>query len=109
MARAELDARKLGSSLAEAANPLDSLADILNNYDDFTPQHAMLGEYKACASNRDGKQNMKALELLLQYGNEEEKKKARTKLLKLSRIDDSSSSSDEVSNAESSDEDSDQE
>ena len=52
---------------------------------------------------------MKALELLLQYGNEQEKKKARTKLLKLSRMDDSASSSDEVSNDESSDEDSDQE
>jgi hypothetical protein len=64
---------------------------------------------KALKSSTKLEQNMKALELLLQYGNEEEKKKARTKLFKLSRIDDSSSSSDEVSNAESSDEDSDQE
>ena len=64
---------------------------------------------KALKSSTKLEQNMKALELLLQYGNEEEKKKARTKLLKLSRMDDSASSSDEVSNDESSDEDSDQE
>jgi hypothetical protein len=49
-----LGARKSGSSLAEAANPLDSLADMFNDYEEFTPQHAML-EYKACAANRDGK------------------------------------------------------
>jgi hypothetical protein len=42
MSRSELDARKSGSSLAEAANPLDSLAAMFNNYEDFTPQHAML-------------------------------------------------------------------
>lgn len=49
IARSELDARKSGSSLSEAANPLDSLADLFNNYEDFTPQHAML-EYTC----RDG-------------------------------------------------------
>ena len=62
---------------------------------------------KALKSSSKLEQNMKALELLLQYGNEQEKKKARGKLLKLSRIDDSSSSSDEDSNDDSSDEDSD--
>jgi hypothetical protein len=62
---------------------------------------------KALKSSSKLEQNMKALELLLQYGNEQEKKKARGKLLKLSRIDDSSSSSDEDSKDDSSDEDSD--
>jgi hypothetical protein len=49
MSRVELDARKSSSSLSEAANPLDMLAEIFNDYDEFTPQHAML-EY----TSRDG-------------------------------------------------------
>jgi hypothetical protein len=41
ISRVELDARKSGSSLSDATNPLDMPAEIFNNYEEFTPQHAM--------------------------------------------------------------------
>jgi len=40
--RAELDARKSNGEVAEAANPLDCLAEIFNDYSTFMPQNAMV-------------------------------------------------------------------
>jgi hypothetical protein len=48
--RAELDARKAGSVYSEAANPLNNLAEIFNNYDEFTPQNEMV-EYESPGMN----------------------------------------------------------
>jgi hypothetical protein len=42
MRRAELDARKAAPAYAEASNPLCLLAEIFNNYDEFTPQNLMV-------------------------------------------------------------------
>jgi len=42
LTRAELDARKATGAYAEAANPLSYLAEIFNNYDEFTPQNVMV-------------------------------------------------------------------
>jgi hypothetical protein len=40
--RAELDARKSNGEHSEAANPLDYLAEIFNDYETFCPQNAMV-------------------------------------------------------------------
>ncbi len=40
--RAELDARKSNGEHSEAANPLDYLAEIFNDYENFCPQNAMV-------------------------------------------------------------------
>jgi hypothetical protein len=40
--RAELDARKLAGEHSEAANPLDCLAELFNDYKTFQPQNAMV-------------------------------------------------------------------
>ena len=40
--RAELDARKSNGQHSEAANPLDSLPEIYNDYKNFHPQNAMV-------------------------------------------------------------------
>jgi len=40
--RAELDARKSNGDLAEAANPLDCLAEMYNDYINFSPQNEVL-------------------------------------------------------------------
>ena len=42
LSRAELDARKSGGEYAVAANPLASLAEIYNDYDQFLPQNLMV-------------------------------------------------------------------
>jgi hypothetical protein len=42
LTRAELDARKTQGAYAEAANSLSYLAEIFNNYDEFTPQNVMV-------------------------------------------------------------------
>ena len=40
--RAELDARKSNGEHSEATNPLDYLAEIFNDYENFCPQNAMV-------------------------------------------------------------------
>jgi hypothetical protein len=42
LTRPELDARKSSGEYAEAANPLESLAEIFNDYEDFEPQNLMV-------------------------------------------------------------------
>jgi len=42
LSRPDLDARKSGGEYAVAANPLASLAEIFNNYEDFQPQNVMV-------------------------------------------------------------------
>ena len=48
--RAELDARKAGSVYSEAANPLNNLAEIFNDYDELAPQNEMV-EYESPGVN----------------------------------------------------------
>lgn len=50
MKRAELDARKSAPAYAEGANPLSHLAEIFNNYDEFTPQNLMV-QYSSIGIN----------------------------------------------------------
>ncbi len=40
--RSELDARKSNGQHSEAANPLDALAEIYNDYKNFQPENAMV-------------------------------------------------------------------
>jgi hypothetical protein len=40
--QAELDARKSNGEHSEATNPLDYLAEIFNDYENFCPQNAMV-------------------------------------------------------------------
>jgi hypothetical protein len=48
--RAELDARKSNGEHLEAANPLDCLAELFNNYRSFRPQNAMV-QYVSTGTN----------------------------------------------------------
>ena len=48
--RAELDARKSHGEHSEIANPLDCLAELFNDYENFRPQNAMV-QYVASASH----------------------------------------------------------
>jgi hypothetical protein len=46
MKRADLDARKAPAAYAEGANPLSYLAEMFNDYEEFTPQNLMV-EYSS--------------------------------------------------------------
>jgi hypothetical protein len=53
LSRAELDARKASDDYSEAANPLEHLAQLFNNYDGFSPQNVMVQHISLNANSHD--------------------------------------------------------
>jgi hypothetical protein len=52
LSRAKLDARKASDDYSEAANPLEHLAQLFNNYNEFTPQNIMVPYVSLNANSR---------------------------------------------------------
>lgn len=55
LSRPELDARKSGGEYGIAANPLASLAELFNDYDNFSPQNLMVRYATPAAGGRPSK------------------------------------------------------